>query len=114
MLNSVTTTNNKDGHFGTDDVSFYNQRYMVTRTSVGNLLSMYGSDRAFSARSIYGVSYDMKLNNLKAYGESNGCVNDGLEAISTDVYRVNRNHREPSKYIFGNEDDYLQYSYFVC
>ena len=97
-----------------DNVSFYNQRYMVTRTSVGNLLSMYGSDQAFSARSIYGVSYDMKLNNLKAYGESNGCVNDGLEAISTDVYRVNRNHREPSKYIFGNEDDFLQYNYFVC
>lgn len=63
---------------------------------------------------IYGVSFGMKLNNLRAYGASNGCVNDGLEQISTDVYRVNRNHQEPSKYIFANEDDFMQYRYYIC
>lgn len=71
---------------------------------------------AFSPYTIFiaGVGYNLKLNNLRAYGESNGYTNEGLESISTDVYRVNFNHENPSLRVFNNETDYVYYDYFIC
>lgn len=99
-----------------DDGDFYEERHSASEKSVKNILSLYQANNAFSPYTIFiaGVGYTLKLNNLRAYGESNGYTNEGLESISTDVYRVNYNHKDPSLRVFNNETDYVYYDYFIC
>lgn len=99
-----------------DSKNFYKQRYDASNKSINNILTLYNGDKAFSPHTIFiaGVGYTLKLNNLRAYGESNGYTNEGLEAISTDVYRVNANHEDPSLLVFNNETDCGYYDYFIC
>lgn len=104
------------GDFEDNRKDFYKQRFNASNKSVGNILTLYSGDKAFSPHAIFiaGVGYTLKLNNLRAYGESNGYVNVGLDAISTDVYRVNANHKNPSLRVFNNETDCGYYDYFIC
>lgn len=99
-----------------DDGDFYKERHDASEKSVKNILSLYQANNAFSPHTIFiaGVGYNLKLNNLRAYGESNGYTNEGLESISTDVYRVNGNHKDSSLRVFNNETDYIYYDYFIC
>lgn len=99
-----------------DKESIYDERIKASKKSVENILTLYQADQAFSPYKIFiaGVGYTLKLNNLRAYGESNGYANEGLGAISTDVYRVNANHEDPSLVVFSNETDCGYYDYFIC
>lgn len=106
----------KTHNFEDESEKFYKQRFNASNKSVANILTLYSGDKAFSPHAIFiaGVGYTLKLNNLRAYGESNGYVNVGLDAISTDVYRVNANHKHPSLQVFNNETDCGYYDYFIC
>lgn len=99
-----------------DNTRFYSQRYGASRGSIGAMLYLYNNSRSFSPRDIFTnyTAFDLKLNNLRAYAESNGYSNEGLEGISTNVYRVNRNHEDYSKAVFDNENDYYLYDYYIC
>ena len=99
-----------------DNTGFYSQRYGASRGSIGAMLYLYNNSRSFSPRDIFTnyTAFDLKLNNLRAYAESNGYSNEGLEGISTNVYRVNRNHEDYSKAVFDNENDYYLYDYYIC
>ena len=99
-----------------DKESIYDERIKASKKSVENILTLYQADQAFSPYKIFiaGVGYTLKLNNLRAYGESNGYANEGLGVISTDVYRVNANHEDPSLVVFSNETDCGYYDYFIC